>query len=317
MSYALENIKYLNNETIEKIEKIEEKKIIIKEYNSFEPIIVTLAKEKGLVTYEIKTRNKNIDINNINPNGKNSSNKLNENLSLEENKKNELNNINNKNDIILIKKNLKHSPPKKVENNLKKINNKEKINIQQLKGLFKDSTSDKLNKTKPKKSKERIKQILAYNDKELIELKFKLALKYDRRTLIQLYYSFLKIDHILIKILNLSDYNSLIIKIYLLFYSYSLSYTINALFFNDDTIHRIMEDEGRFNFLYQLPQIIYSSIISYLLNMILEYLALSEDKILEFKNERIGKKTSENSRILLNTLKFRFICFFILSFLFL
>ena len=317
MSYALENIKYLNNETIEKIEKIEEKKIIIKEYNSFEPIIVTLAKEKGLVTYEIKTRNKNIDINNINPNGKSSSNKLNENLSLEENKKNELNNINNKNDIILIKKNLKHSPPKKVENNLKKINNKEKINIQQLKGLFKDSTSDKLNKTKPKKSKERIKQILAYNDKELIELKFKLALKYDRRTLIQLYYSFLKIDHILIKILNLSDYNSLIIKIYLLFYSYSLSYTINALFFNDDTIHRIMEDEGRFNFLYQLPQIIYSSIISYLLNMILEYLALSEDKILEFKNERIGKKTSENSRILLNTLKFRFICFFILSFLFL
>ena len=51
--------------------------------------------------------------------------------------------------------------------------------------------------------------------------------------------------------------------------------------------------------------------------MILESLALSEDKILEFKNKRIAEKALMKSRILLNTLKFRFLYFFILSFLFL
>ena len=106
--------------------------------------------------------------------------------------------------------------------------------------------------------------------------------------MIQIYYSFLKTDHILIKILNSKDYNSRFIKIFLCFYNFSLSFTMNALFFNDETIHKIFEDEGQFNFIYQLPQIIYSSILSYLLGMILDYLALSEDNILELKIERVS-----------------------------
>ena len=307
--FAILKYKYLKYQFKE---KIEEKPLIIKENMFLEPIIISLAKEKGLVTNEIIIRNKNININNKNTNEKKTSNELKGNLSLEENKTKKLNNINNKND----KKNLKNSHPKKNEIILKKLNNQRKINIQ-LNVIKNDLASDKLIKVFTDKRKERIKQILAFNDKELNELKFKSALKYDKRIFIKLYYSFLKTDHILIKIWNSTDYNSLIIKLFLFFYSFSLSLTINALFFNDDTIHKIMEDEGRFNFIYQLPQIIYSSIISYLLNMILEYLALSEDKILEFKNGRIEEKILIKSRILLSTLIFRFINFFILSFLFL
>ena len=63
-------------------------------------------------------------------------------------------------------------------------------------------------------------------------------------------------DHLLIKIFNSKDYNSLMIKIYLFFYNFSLNYAVNALFFNEGTIHQILEKEGKFNFLYQLPQII-------------------------------------------------------------
>ena len=333
LSYAIQNIEYLKSETKE---KLEEKPIIIKENKFLEPIIVSLAKEKGLVDREIMLVNKNININNINSNENNSSNKLKENLSLEENKrevfiksktidnhhkyKNYLennNNIDNLNDVVIIKKKLKNSPPKKNEPILNKINAQKSRNKQQLKDLKNDSTTDKLSKTKIEKEKERIKQIISYNDKELNDLKLEQALEYDKRNFIQLYYSFLKTDHILIKIFNSTDYNSLIIKIYLFFYSFSLSFTINALFFNDDTIHKIMEDEGKFNILYQIPQIIYSSIISYILNMILEFLALSEDKILEFKNERIAEKALEKFRNLLNILESRFIYFFILSFLFL
>ena len=51
-------------------------------------------------------------------------------------------------------------------------------------------------------------------------------------------------------------------------------------------MHKIYEDKGSFNFLYQLPQIIYSSFISSALSMILEFLALSEDDILNLKNNK-------------------------------
>ena len=126
----------------------------------------------------------------------------------------------------------------------------------------------------------------------------------------------MKSDHIIIKILNSKDYNSLFIKIFLCFYNFSLSYTITALFFNDDTIHQILEDEGKFNFLYQLPQIIYSSIISYFFGIILDFLALSEDNILALKIERVPKNAMQKAKDLLRILKIKFIFFFVLSIIF-
>ena len=58
------------------------------------------------------------------------------------------------------------------------------------------------------------------------------------------------------------DYNSKIIKMFLFFFSFGLDFTVNALFFSDDTMHKIYKDKGKFNFLYQIPQILYSTIIS-------------------------------------------------------
>ena len=62
-----------------------------------------------------------------------------------------------------------------------------------------------------------------------------------------------------------------------------MNYTINALFFNDETMHKIYIDQGSFNFIYQLPQIIYSSLISSKLSIPLELSALSEISIIELK----------------------------------
>ena len=47
-----------------------------------------------------------------------------------------------------------------------------------------------------------------------------------------------------------NDYNIQIIKKFLFFFSFCLDFTINALFFTDETIHKIYEDKGNFNFLY-------------------------------------------------------------------
>ena len=62
-----------------------------------------------------------------------------------------------------------------------------------------------------------------------------------------------------------------------------MNYTINALFFDGDTMHNIYISKGSFDFLYELPKTIYSTLISSVLNNILGNLALSNGSIIEFK----------------------------------
>ena len=111
-----------------------------------------------------------------------------------------------------------------------------------------------------------------------------------------------------------NDYNSRIIKMFLFFFSFSLDFTINALFFNDDTMHKIYEDKGKFNFLYQLPQTIYSSLISRFIDTLIKNFALSQDNIINLKNEK-NELDNNFMKKLIRTLKIKFILFFITSFI--
>ena len=106
-------------------------------------------------------------------------------------------------------------------------------------------------------------------------------------------------------------------KIDLFFINFIIYYTINALFFNDDTMHKIYEDKGSFNILYQLPQILYSSLISNILSNLLNKLALSEENIIEFKKDK--SKIDLHTRLskLNKQLSIKFILYFITSIIFL
>ncbi len=84
-------------------------------------------------------------------------------------------------------------------------------------------------------------------------------------------------------------------------------------FFNDNTMHKIYEDQGKFNFIYQLPQIIYSTLISTVLNILLQFLALSEGKILDFKKNKKTKELKQKETKLINLLNTNFLLYFILS----
>ena len=80
-------------------------------------------------------------------------------------------------------------------------------------------------------------------------------------------------------------------------------------------MHKIYEDQGSFNFIYQIPILLYSSIISSSLNRIIHYLSLSQNDILEIKYEKQNKK--DKSIKILKCLNIKFILFYILSLLFL
>ena len=165
-------------------------------------------------------------------------------------------------------------------------------------------------------NKNNILNNMNYNDYELNNLSYEDALKMDKRTYNQYYFSLLKTKHIILFTFYInSDYNSKIIKIILFLFSFALYFTINALFFNDETMHKIFEDQGKFNFIYQIPQILYSTIISSFINIIIKYLSLTEKKIIEIKNEK--NDVVNKSIQLLKSIIIKFIIFFILIFIFL
>ena len=92
---------------------------------------------------------------------------------------------------------------------------------------------------------------------------------------------------------------------------------MNALFYDDNTMHNIYVTEGSFSIEYQLSKLILSSIISMVLNTLLKRLPLSNDNIIQFKQIKKKKHVSERGAVLNHILKIKFILYFILSFIFL
>ena len=156
-----------------------------------------------------------------------------------------------------------------------------------------------------------------YN-KYLNDEEYKKAVVLDKRTYFQYYFSLLKKKQlILFTFLPSNDYNLIFVKIALFIVSFSLYFTINGFFFTDETMHDIYKDNGVFNILYQIPQILYSSIISSVINILLKQLSLSEKNILEIKqlenNNNIDNE--EKIRKIESYLKVKLILFFVFSFL--
>ena len=157
-----------------------------------------------------------------------------------------------------------------------------------------------------------------YIDEEINCFSYNFALQYDKRTYCQYYISLLKTQHnLLCAILNNTDYNSKIIKFDLFAIGFTIEYTINALFYNDDTMHKIYKDKGLFDLDTQIPIIIYSYIISYILNTPLNWLALTNDIIISFKQDNTKYNILIKSRKLVKILFIKFILYFIISTLFL
>ena len=162
----------------------------------------------------------------------------------------------------------------------------------------------------------KINEIMNYNDYELNMMEYKYAIIYDKRSYWQFYISLLKTKHIFIfTFFNSKDYNSMIIKICLFLFFLALNYTINALFFSDSTIHEIYLEKGEYNFIYQLPQIIYSAIIISVINIIVKYLFLTEKNIIKFKNEKSNDGLEAKVEELLKCLKIKIIIFYTIGYI--
>ena len=206
----------------------------------------------------------------------------------------------------------------KQKNNEKIIFNKNNLSVyKELKKKKKNHSKIKINKIKDVKIIKKqinLSNIFKYTIDEINSLPYELAIKNDKRTYCDYYISLLKTKHdLLFSFCYNQDYNSKILKIDLFFLGFTTSYIINGLFFTEDTLHKIYIDKSSFDFIYQLPKTIYSTIISSILDFILESLALSNDAILDFKNIKSNKDLSKGRNYLLIKLKIKFVLYFIIS----
>ena len=200
----------------------------------------------------------------------------------------------------------------------KKNQNKMEININSRNTTRKNKIKINSNNTKVKKILAKTKIIMKLNEEELNLLSYKTALKRDKRNYCEYYFSLLKTKHnFIFTFFNNTDYNVKIVKIDLFLLNFCISYGVNVLFFNDNTMHKIHEDEGDFNFIYQLPQIIYSSLISSVIYAFLNKLALSQNSILDYKHLKKKKDNiiliEEKEKNLISRIKMKIILYFIFS----
>ena len=108
------------------------------------------------------------------------------------------------------------------------------------------------------------------------------------------------------------DFNLIYIKLAKFVFEVCTNLVMNVLFFFDESMHKIYLNYGKFNFVQQIPQILLSSLISSILNLLIGYLVLTEKpihKVINLKQSESDEKLNEINNIL-KYIKIRYILFF-------
>ena len=156
------------------------------------------------------------------------------------------------------------------------LNRNEKSDKKELKKDLDKSISEE-NKLKYKRN---------LDDFELNELEYDEAAKLDKRTFLQIYFSLIKREHIIIfTFLVYDDYNLIYIKISRFIFLIVSDMAMNVFFFQDESMHKLFLNYGKYDFIQQIPQIIYSTLISQLLEVFLCFLSLTDKHISNKKTQ--------------------------------
>ena len=174
------------------------------------------------------------------------------------------------------------------------------------------------NQSENSKDKSEIGKSVYYIDFEINKMPYEIAIEKDKRSYFQYYISLLKMHQIFIFILNGNkDFNSYIMKLCILLFSFALFMVINSLFFNDSFFHVIYLDKGKYNFIYSLPKIIYSQIIASIIFILIKKFFLIHKNILEIKNDTNEFNLNAKVMNVLKTINRKILIFFIFNFTFL
>ena len=240
------------------------------------------------------------------------------------NKSKTLMNTNHKNIDINITNNI---------DNLKEINEeklittsegeKERINLknsdtnkEEIKTIDKINEKEKKGEKEIQNSEQNKKDIIKLDDLDLNNLEYEKAIEFDKRTFIQLYWNKLKNNHIIIyTFFSFNDFNLVHIKIIRFIFIVCTNMTMNIFFFVDSSMHKIYVDYGKYNIIGQIPQIVYSSIVSFIIETLIGFLSSTDNYI--YKIRQLKEYKPEILTKMIKSIKIKIIIFFIITFVFL
>ena len=203
----------------------------------------------------------------------------------------------------------------KLDNNsLSVIKNNNSINIKgKISGLSKKivfRTNSNKEKDKLSNEQERL------DDFELNELDYIEALELDKRPFCKIYWSILRREHIIIFTFFIwNDYNLTYIKLSRFIFLLCTDMAMNVIFFSDDSMHKIYLNYGKYDFIQHIPQIIYSIIVSQLLEVFLSYLSMTDKHHYQIKHLQNQKENKILIFQILNKIKVKLLIFFIFTFI--
>ena len=149
---------------------------------------------------------------------------------------------------------------------------------------------------------------------ELNNLEYEEALIFDKRYFYQTYCSILKREHsIIFTFFYCNDYNLYYVKLARFFFLLATDLAMNVFFFADETMNKLYLSYGKYDFVQQIPQIIYSKIVSNLIEVFICYLSLTDKHYYEIKTLDKSDKVKIFNNI--KCVKKKLIIFFIFTFL--
>ena len=88
---------------------------------------------------------------------------------------------------------------------------------------------------------------------------------------------------------------------------------LNVFFFADETMHKMFLDYGKYNFLQQIPQIIYSKLVSQLIEVFLCFLSMTDKYFYEIK--KLNNNSPNAISPIIKCIKIKLLFFIIFTFL--
>ena len=157
-----------------------------------------------------------------------------------------------------------------------------------------------------------VMQTFYFNDYELNHMNYNEALLYDKRTYFQYYLSLIKTgNQLYFTFILKTDYNPILLKATIFVLSFSLLFLFNTLLFGEVSII----NKKNYSISYQMPQIIYSVILSAILTGITKYFVLPEENIAELRYVKVKEMLNAQIIKFKNKTSCKHILYFLVDFI--
>ena len=227
--------------------------------------------------------------------------------------------LNNKSSILDSGYTLNKDPKIITDFNMIKFNSKNNVNIYNLSCNSKNNENKLSSQNNNKDKNFFLFRGNNFSDFELNELDYLEAVKYDKRTFFQFYWYLIRREHLIFfTFLSFNDYNIISIKLSKFIFALATDFAINVIFFFDETMNKIYLDYGKYNFIIQIPQVIYSTIVSEVFDLFLRYLCLTEKDMYKIKKIMQKKEKLADYDVfkILKCIKIKLFLYFIFTHLF-